>query len=122
MNTVKQINPAISMRIYQKLLNKGFKRVIYKTQSEPNVWYKIEFTDEKLIEKFVEKLGESIGYWDYRLDNTVLTFEIREDLSFTQYLITEVELKDGGNAFFELTIEEFESILDLIDDKLAMIV
>ena len=31
MNTVKQINPAISMRIYQKLLNKGFKRVIYKT-------------------------------------------------------------------------------------------
>ena len=30
--------------IYQKLLNKGFRRVIYKTQSEPNIWYKITFT------------------------------------------------------------------------------
>jgi len=108
--------------IYQKLLNKGFRRVIYKTQSEPNIWYKIEFTDEKLIEKFVEKLGESIGYWDYRFNNIVLIFEIREDLSFAQYLIIEVELKDGGDAFAELTIEEFESILDLIDDKVAMIV
>jgi len=120
MNTLKQIDSAITMRIYQKLLNKGFQRVIYKTQPEPNIWYRIEFTDKCIIEKFIEELGESKGYWDYRLDNTILSFEVREDLSFAQYLITEQELKDGGNAFDELTIDEFERIINMIEDKVLI--
>ena len=121
MNTLKQIDSITAIRMYQKLLNKGFQRVIYQTQPEPNVWYRIEFTDECIIEKFIEELGESKGYWDYRLDNTILSFEVREDLSFAQYLITEQELKDGGNAFDELTINEFERIIDMIEDKILII-
>ena len=116
-----KIDSATAIRIYQKLLNKGFQRVIYQTQPEPNVWYRIEFTDECIIEKFIEELGESDGYWECSFDNMIVSFEIIENLSYAQYLITEQEIKYGGNAFDEMTINEFEKILDMIEDKILII-
>ena len=120
MNLQKQIDSVTVTRIYQKLLNKGFQRVIYQTQPEPNVWYRIEFINEHLIEKFIEELGEDKGYWNYRLDNMIISFETKEDLSMIQYLITEQKKDFGGEAFDELTIDEFEKILDIIEDKVLI--
>jgi len=120
MNLQKQIDSVTVTRIYQKLLNKGFQRVIYQTQPEPNVWYRIEFINEHLIEKFIEELGEDKGYWNYRLDNMIISFETKEDLSMIQYLITEQKKDFGGEVFDELTIDEFEKILDIIEDKVLI--
>ena len=117
MNLQKQIDSVTVTRIYQKLLNKGFQRVIYQTQEKPNIWYRIEFTDEQLMEKYIKTLGESDGYWECSFDNMIVSFEIIENLSYAQYLITEQEIKYGGNAFDGLTIDEFEKILDMIEDK-----
>ena len=118
---LKQIDSAIAIRIYQKLLNKGFQRVIYQTQEKPNIWYRIEFTDEQLMEKFIEVLNEDKGYWECSFDNMIISFEIREDLSYVQYLIIEQETKFDGNAFDELTIDEFEEILNMINDKVMFL-
>jgi hypothetical protein len=104
------------MSIYQKLLNKGFERVKYSNQSEPNVWYRIEYTDELVCEKLIELLKECKGYWESSFENLRVSIEIREDLSYAQYLITEQKLDFGGDAHDELTIEEFEQLLDKLDD------
>lgn len=107
--------------LYQKLLNKGFKQVKYSNQPEPNVLYRIEFTDEVLMEKLIEELKEDKGYWDYRYDNMRISIEIREDLSFAQYAIAEQEINYGGLADGELSIEEFEQLIDNLDDVIELV-
>lgn len=107
--------------LYQRLLNKGFKQVKYSNQPEPNVWYKIEFTDVTEVEKMIELLQEDKGYWEGSFDNLIISIEIREDLSYAQYLITEQKLDFGGDAHDELTIEEFEQLLDNLDDVIELV-
>jgi hypothetical protein len=107
--------------LYQKLLNKGFKKVKYTKQTEPNLWYKIEFTDVTEVEKMIELLQEDKGYWEGSFDNLIITIEIREDLSYAQYLIVEHSQDFDGKAFDELTIEEFEQLLDNLDDVIELV-
>lgn len=107
--------------LYQKLLNKGFKKVKYTKQIEPNLWYRIEFTDVTEVEKMIELLQEDKGYWEGSFDNLIISIEIREDLSYAQYLITEYNRDFGGEAFDELTIEEFEQLLDNLDDVIELV-
>lgn len=109
------------MSIYQKLLNKGFKRVKYSSQDEPNIWYRIEYTKWSGCEKVIELLKEDKNYWESSFENLRVSIEIREDLSYAQYLITEQKLNFGGDIWNELTIEEFEQLLDNLEDMTILI-
>lgn len=107
--------------IYQKLLDKGFQLVKYSEQAEPNLWYRIEYTDRITIEKLIEIIGEDKGYWECVFDNMIISIEIRKDLSFSQYLFTEQKIDFGGEAYNELTIEDFEEILNSLEDVVTSV-
>ena len=104
--------------MYKKLLNKGFQRFIYSDHKDPKVFYRFDVIDNELKVKIIKHVGANIENWLDRLDNCCITIETTENLMLTQYSINTLD-KNVPFDFEhdELTLEEFNDILDILEDK-----
>jgi hypothetical protein len=105
--------------MYKKLLDKGFEKIIYKKQEDNNAFYKRDFLNSELINKLFDYFNEDKFFHERTEGKIYCTLEITEDLSFAQYCFNEIKENDDDYREFihnDLSLEEFNNVLDILDD------
>jgi hypothetical protein len=102
--------------MYKELLDKGFKRTIYKEQEGVPAFYRIDIKEPETIKNLLEVIGEYMDQED-DISDVSAVIEVTEDFKHAQYSFGGSE---GDWAFDRLTIDDFKKVLEVIPESVVI--
>jgi hypothetical protein len=93
-----------------KLIEKGFSIVKYEDED----FYSRTISDMHTVQKLLKLTGEDGGQFDFDYVGVHCVLEIKPDFSFAQYLFRDIDTDGSWFTHDQLTVEEFEKIIDEI--------